>query len=371
MLKKIRRSVVINGVKNWISADTEQEYAERVVKLFSAEAPAPQKSAHDFGKYAWEWYEIFSKPNVSYVTGLTYRRQLQYHILPAFQGKAIEEITTADVQSFFNGMGDDVTKATKNKARSVLNMIFNQALDDGLIAKNPLNSRNLRIKGKASAATLPYSVENMQFLLAHLDCISSDRDRAYIALAALHPLRPEEVLGLQWQDIDLQAHTIHIRRAVTHPSRNLGMVGEPKTEASKRTIALVPQIEKYLRPGPPQHFVLGGERSLSYVQVRRMCARIQRETGFPEPIQPRRFRTTVLTDIYDATKDIKSAQAAAGHTTAAMTLKYLREGPQRNQRHRRPNRPRIRSELIVLLIATTPRKCCSSSGFQTLGRPEN
>lgn len=205
-------------------------------------------------------------------------------------------------------------------------MIFNQALDDGFISKNPLDSRNLRIRGKSSTATVPYSVENMQYLISHIDSICEEKDKAYIALAALHPLRPEEVLGLQWQDLDFNAHTIHIQRAVTHPSRNLGMIGEPKTKASNRTIALVPQIEKYLHPTLPHHFVLGGEKPLSYVQVRRMCARIQKQTGFPEPIQPRRFRTTVLTDIYDVTKDIKSAQAAAGHTTAAMTLKYYVKG---------------------------------------------
>lgn len=34
--------------------------------------------------------------------------------------------------------------------------------------------------------------------------------------------------------------------------------------------------------------------------------------------------------IYDATKDIKKAQAAAGHTTAAMTLKHCVKGRQQN-----------------------------------------
>ena len=48
--------------------------------------------------------------------------------------------------------------------------------------------------------------------------------------------------------------------------------------------------------------------------------------GFNENITPRRFRTTVLTDLYDMTKDIKQAQAAAGHTTAAMTLKHYVKG---------------------------------------------
>ena len=59
-----------------------------------------------------------------------------------------------------------------------------------------------------------------------------------------------------------------------------------------------------------------------------MCERIRRDTGFEESIAPIRFRTTVLTDLYDATKDIKQAQAAAGHTTAAMTLKHYGKGRQ-------------------------------------------
>lgn len=79
-------------------------------------------------------------------------------------------------------------------------------------------------------------------------------------------------------------------------------------------------------------FVLGGREPLTYTQLRRMCQRIKRETGFEETITPRRFRATVLTDIYDTTKDIKQTQFAAGHITAAMTLKHYVKN-----RQRRPN----------------------------------
>ncbi|MBQ1742528.1 MAG: site-specific integrase, partial [Oscillospiraceae bacterium] len=65
---------------------------------------------------------------------------------------------------------------------------------------------------------------------------------------------------------------------------------------------------------------------LSYQRVKRMCNRIRVDTDFSERITPQRFRTTVLTDIYDATKDVKAAQAAAGHTTSAMTLKHYVKG---------------------------------------------
>lgn len=50
------------------------------------------------------------------------------------------------------------------------------------------------------------------------------------------------------------------------------------------------------------------------------------DIGFRENITPVRFRIIVLTDLYDQTKNIKLAQAAAGHTTSAMTLKYYVKG---------------------------------------------
>ena len=90
------------------------------------------------------------------------------------------------------------------------------------------------------------------------------------------------------------------------------------SEDAEESIAL-----HYLKDtGKPTEFVFGGTKPFSYTQVRKMCGRIQKDIGFEEKITPIRFRTTVLTDIYANTKDVKLAQASAGHTTAAMTLKH-------------------------------------------------
>lgn len=170
----------------------------------------------------------------------------------------------------------------------------------------------------------------MRFLVGRICSVEREDDRAFLALHALHPLRPEEVLGLQWRDVDFRRGIIRVERAATHPGRNQPLVKETKTEASRRAIDLVAQAIPYFRRGAPEDFVVGGPKPLTYTQVRRMCQRIQRDTGFEESVTPRRFRTTVLTDLYDQTKDVKQAQAAAGHTTAAMTLKhYVKGRPQR------------------------------------------
>ena len=98
------------------------------------------------------------------------------------------------------------------------------------------------------------------------------------------------------------------------------------TEESERFLDLAPQVVRYLEVGAPEEFALGGKAPLSYSMMQRMCERIQKEIGFDEKITPRRFRTTVLTDLYDATKDVKQVQNAAGHTTAAMTFKHYVKG---------------------------------------------
>lgn len=170
------------------------------------------------------------------------------------------------------------------------------------------------------------SRNQMRFLVQHIGDIKNPQDRAYLAIQALHPLRLEEVLGLQVADIDPDNMAIHICRAVTHPTRNQPEIKDTKTQSSTRTIGLSALAVPYLPQAKAGEFVFGGKAPLSYTQVRRMCDRIKRDIGFDENITPIRFRTTVLTDLYDQTKDIKLAQAAAEHTTSAMTLRYYVKG---------------------------------------------
>ena len=57
-----------------------------------------------------------------------------------------------------------------------------------------------------------------------------------------------------------------------------------------------------------------------------MCERIRQDTGFGERVTPIRFRTTVLTDMYDQTKDLKQTQQVAGHANASTTMKHYIKG---------------------------------------------
>ena len=322
---KINPSVIINGVRKWIHANSGQEYAEKLMKLSGSGMEKIQASnRHIFGEYAENWFQVYSLPNVETATAATYRRQLKLYLIPAFGEKAVEDITTDDIQSLFNSMTG--TKATKEKAKMVLNMILEAAVEDGLLPRNPLKSRRLKITGEASKVTEEYTVEQMRFLIRNLDKVEKSTERAYLAIQALHPLRLEEVLGLKWADIDLESMTLSVRRAVTRPARNQPEIKATKTEAGVQVIGLSAIAARFLEPDDADKFVFGGQTPCTCQKVRRMCERIKRDTGFEDNITPIRFRATVLTDIYDQTKDVKTAQAAAGQASPAMTMRRYAKG---------------------------------------------
>lgn len=188
-------------------------------------------------------FEVYSKPNIETVTVTTYERQLSYYLPPAFDGMAVKDITTNDIQRLFNSM--DTAKATKDKVKNVLNQNLEATKEDKLKSDNPLKSKRLRITGTAGKATPPYSVEMMNYLVPHIP-ESNSQATALTWPCRLRPMRLEEALGLQWTDIDLESGTIHICRAVTPPTRNQLEIKCPKTESSIRQIGSSSLARPYL-----------------------------------------------------------------------------------------------------------------------------
>lgn len=328
MSNTIRRHVRINGTTVWITAKTEQEYMEKVVRLSGGNVMPVSKPKHPFGEYALTWLNVFSRPNVERVTSVSYEQQLKNYILPVLGEMNLEDITPADVQKIFNNMGKRMKQESKNKVKIVLNQIFKMAMNDDIIAKNPLEAPSIRIKGEKSTPTVPYSVNEMRYMAEHLIDIQSGMDRAWLAISISLPLRPEEVLGLTWADVDEVNGVFHIRNTVAHPARN-----EPefktytKTAASIRDLAVSEELLSCLPVrGKLNEFVIGGKTPLTYMQVRRMRERIQRDIRFDGSITPRRFRTTVATDISAQTHDLKLVQKMLGHSSPQMTLKHYDKG---------------------------------------------
>ena len=67
-----------------------------------------------------------------------------------------------------------------------------------------------------------------------------------IILGLAMGMRHGEICALRWNDISFEEHTLRIERTVSYISTHGYIVGEPKTENSKRTIALPRFVIQFL-----------------------------------------------------------------------------------------------------------------------------
>ncbi|MCI9552945.1 MAG: hypothetical protein HFE94_05350 [Acutalibacter sp.] len=69
---------------------------------------------------------------------------------------ALEDIATDHVQMILNNTHDK-PKETKGKIMQVLNQILGAAIEDDIIAKNPAKSKRIKVTGKDTVTTPPYT----------------------------------------------------------------------------------------------------------------------------------------------------------------------------------------------------------------------
>lgn len=277
-----------------------------------------------FGDYAKEWLEIYMKPHLASTTYTNYRQQLNKHILPEFGERDLQSIETVDVQCFFNAR-KYLLKESQRKLKGILNVIFEAAIEDMIIDRNLLQSPRLKLTNQRKHTREPLSVSEMQKICSELPNIERESDRRFLAIQISMALRPCEVLGLKWSDVDLENNLLHIRRNVVHPDRFKPEVKETKTEGSYRAIPISAIARPYLKDEADDEFIFGGREPLRYQASRDIWNRIRAQinlrgaTGYT-------FRHTVLTDLYDTTKDVKTTQRYAGHTNPDMTMRRYVHG---------------------------------------------
>jgi integrase len=79
-----------------------------------------------------------------------------------------------------------------------------------------------------------------------LNTVQGDRLEALYIVALHTGLRQGELLALRWEDLDLEARTLQVRRTVTKDGGKLS-IGPAKTAQSRRTVKLTRDATDALR----------------------------------------------------------------------------------------------------------------------------
>jgi integrase len=180
------------------------------------------------GDYGSSWIE--ERPRLRPKTVLIYRSLLRLHIAPYFAEVTVAEVTLARVRKWRTRLlASGVSEITVAKAYRLLRAIFNTALDDGLIRRNPC-----RIRGAGNEQSPERPVLTVTQVYALADAVGL-RYRALILLAAFTSLRWAELTALRPADIDLDACTVRVTRQL-HYHQAGHSFGPPKSRAGVRVV---------------------------------------------------------------------------------------------------------------------------------------
>jgi integrase len=179
------------------------------------------------------WLIDAARPSVRPRTYATYESYVRVHLIPAIGSVPLQKLGPADVQRLLNAKLDaGLAPRTVLHIRAVLRHALNQAVRWGILLRNAASLVDCpRVPAYEVRAMSP---EEARLLLK---AVHGDRLESAYVLALGVGLRQGELLGLEWDDVDLDAATLQVRQTLQRIEGKLRIV-EPKTRRSRRVVLL-------------------------------------------------------------------------------------------------------------------------------------
>lgn len=161
--------------------------------------------------------------------------------LARMKARRVQDITASEIARTLRDLGKRYSPWTCVAVYRLLAGTFALALRRGLVTRSPMDGlapserpkqRNARRVAVLDASTLARLVA----------AGTSERWQAALGLAGYAGLRLGELRALRWEDIDLDAGTVHVRRSLLPD----GTAKSPKTEAGERVVPLLPALRRLL-----------------------------------------------------------------------------------------------------------------------------
>lgn len=288
------------------------------------------------------WFDTCKKPYLRPTSAETLKNTINSYVLQPFIAcmfvRDIRPVHTARAMANLSKYSHSI----QSKAYHTYVAIFRFAVDNRLIAAIPLLSTT-GPSGAPAAEKEPLTPEQSRRLL---DATEGTRAHLFCALALGAGLRREEVLGLMWNDVDLDRSYIYVRHANPLNAGREGVTQELKTKAASRDIPIAPWLVAELRSAKAASTSLyvipaqnGGPVTPSSFNSLWHAVTV-RTTDNPKrlgkPIDerhpqityqldfhchPHLLRHTCITRWMEAGLDVKEVQYLAGHATVEMTLR--------------------------------------------------
>jgi integrase len=283
------------------------------------------------GDYLDHWLSDSVRDTVRQRTYERYEQMVRVHIKPTLGCVKLRALNAAQVRSLYREKLDaGLATRTVQYVHTTLNKALKDALADGLIPRNAAST--VKPPKLTKKEIRPLSPEQAS---AFLDAARGDRFEALYVVAVTAGLREGELLGLQWDDVELESGTLSVRRTLSEARS--GRFFEPPKNGKGRSIKLTPraldslkghkalQDEERLLSGTLWHDndLVFPSRKGTPMNAKNLTARsykpLLRSVGLPD-IRLHDLRHTCATLLLSKGVHPKLVQELLGHATISITL---------------------------------------------------
>lgn len=231
-------------VRKFVLGHSRKEVAEKlqaIQQLARENRLIPDQRAK-LGPFLRQWLEQVAKPKLRHSTYTSYASIVEQHLVPGLGYIALAKLTPADVQGFLNRkQASGLSPRRVQYIHAVLRNALKTAERWGMVSRNVATLVDTpRI---TRHEITPLTPEQAKLLI---ETSAEDRHRALWITALGTGLRLGELLGLRWEDVDLDAGRMRVRYSLASVDGEL-VLQEPKTDRSRRTLVLPEVVTSALR----------------------------------------------------------------------------------------------------------------------------
>ncbi|MFE1909439.1 tyrosine-type recombinase/integrase [Streptomyces gardneri] len=216
--------------KTWAECDAKRR--ELLDKVASG-TPVPTRSAKLAGWLAY-WLDSIVQPRLKLSTYEKYESHVRLYLSPMLGTKRLETLSSPDVRRFLLQLENQTTAATAKESHRVLRTALSAACREELIARNV--AKLVQPPRAASRDLSPWSLDET---LAFLTASRQDPLYAAFVLAIAMGLRRGEIVGLRWNDIDLENRVLLVRQQV---QRRRGVLYNDETKGRRSRAIPLPAM---------------------------------------------------------------------------------------------------------------------------------
>lgn len=182
------------------------------------------------------WIDNVKSNNIRYNTRRNYNERYEKNIKPLIGGMPLKIVKPLHCQHVLNQMSTRYANSVIEHTRLVMRMLFDCAVENELLVKNPVTKSVKCTSGKKAKEMRALTIEEQKLFLKTVKVTSNYNQ---FALLLQTGLRTGEMIGLRWSDVDFEKRVLHIRRTMEYRySAREWKIGEPKTKNSVRDVPL-------------------------------------------------------------------------------------------------------------------------------------